>query len=66
MKEVMKHLIAENLKMVIVAVNLEQVEDENGLDSMVYDIIQATRDQKIPLVFCLTRYKLGYVSKFQG
>ena len=66
MKEVMKHLNAENLKMVIVAVNLERVEGDNGLDGMIYDIIQATRDQKIPLVFCLNRFKLGYVTKFQG
>jgi ribosomal protein L7Ae-like RNA K-turn-binding protein len=34
-KEVQKHLNAENLKMVILAVNLEKVEDDNGLDSMV-------------------------------
>jgi len=66
MKEVVKHLNAENLKMVIMAVNLERVEGENGLDGMIYDVIQACRDQKIPLVFCLSRYKLGYVSKFQG
>jgi hypothetical protein len=66
MKEVYKHLMAENLKMVIVAVNLERVEGLNGLDDMIYDIIQATRDQKIPLVFCLNRFKLGYVTKFQG
>ena len=34
-KEVLKHLNADNLKMVILAVNLEKVEDENGLDSIV-------------------------------
>ncbi len=66
MKEVIKHLNAENLKMIIMAVNLERVEGDNGLDGMIYDIIQTCRDQKIPLVFCLSRYKLGYVSKFQG
>lgn len=36
LKEIIKHLIAENLKMVILAVNMEQVEDDNGLDQMVY------------------------------
>jgi ribosomal protein L7Ae-like RNA K-turn-binding protein len=66
MKEVKKHLNAENLKMIILAVNLERVEEDNGLDELVGQIIQTTRDQKIPLVFCLSRYKLGFVSKFQS
>jgi hypothetical protein len=39
MKEVVKHLNAENVKMIIMAVNLERVEGENGLDGMTYDII---------------------------
>lgn len=39
MKEVMKHLNAENLKMVIVAINLERVDGDKGLDDMVYNII---------------------------
>jgi|LauGreDrversion4_2_1035121.scaffolds.fasta_scaffold33357_4 ribosomal protein L7Ae-like RNA K-turn-binding protein len=38
-KEVIKHLNAENLKMIIMAINLERVEGENGLDGMIYDII---------------------------
>ncbi len=66
MNEVIKHLNAENLKMIIMAVNLEQVEGDRGLDALIYDTIQACRDQKIPIVFCLSRYKLGYVSKFLG
>ena len=40
MKEVIKHLDAENLKMVILAVNLEKVDGNNGLDDLVYHIIQ--------------------------
>ncbi len=39
MKEVVKHLNAENLKMIIMAVNLEQVEGDNGLDGLIYDTI---------------------------
>jgi hypothetical protein len=39
MKEVIKHLNAENLKMIIMAINLERVEGDNGLDGMIYDII---------------------------
>ena len=44
MKEVIKHLNAENLKMVILAINLERVEGDNGLDDMVYHLIQTSRD----------------------
>lgn len=40
----MKHLYADNLKMIIIAINLERVEGENGLDLIIYDIIQACRD----------------------
>lgn len=36
MKEVVKHLHAENLKLVILATNLERVEGEKGLDDLVY------------------------------
>lgn len=39
MKEVLKHLNVENLKMVIMAVNIERAEGENGLDGMIYDVI---------------------------
>lgn len=35
-KEVIRHLNAENLKMVILAINIEKVEEEKGLDEMVY------------------------------
>lgn len=52
--------------MIIVAVNLEKVDGDKGLDDMVYHIIQTSREQKIPLIFSLTRYKLGFVSKYQG
>ena len=39
MKEVLKHLNVENLKMVIMAINIERAEGENGLDGMIYDVI---------------------------
>jgi selenocysteine insertion sequence-binding protein 2 len=65
-KEVLKHLNAENLKMIVIAVNLEKVDGDKGLDDMVYHLIETSRLQKIPLVFALSRYKLGFVSKYQG
>jgi len=44
MKEVIKHLNAENLKMIILAVNLERVEGEKGLDDMVQQIIYTCQE----------------------
>ena len=44
LKEVIKHLDAENLKMIILAINLEKVEGEKGLDDLVYHIIVACRE----------------------
>ena len=63
-KEVIKHLNADNLKMVIVAVNLEKIDGDNGLDDMVWQIICKSRELKIPIVFAYTRYKLGFLTKF--
>lgn len=36
MKEVIKHLEAENLKMIILAINLEKIDGQNGLNELVY------------------------------
>ncbi|CDW71319.1 UNKNOWN [Stylonychia lemnae] len=65
-KEVAKHLDAENLKMVILAINIEKVEGDNGLDDYISHVVSQCRDFKIPLVYCFTRYKLGLITKFQG
>jgi ribosomal protein L7Ae-like RNA K-turn-binding protein len=35
-KEVLKHLNAENLTIVVLANNLEKVDGEKGLDDLVY------------------------------
>ena len=66
MKEVQKHLHAENLKLVVIAINLERVEGDHGLDDLVQDLVTVGRELKLPVVFALTRYKLGFVSKYQG
>jgi ribosomal protein L7Ae-like RNA K-turn-binding protein len=64
MKEVLKHLRAENIKMIILATNIEEVDAQDGLDDYIHTIIQTCREFKIPLIFSLTRYKLGFVAKF--
>lgn len=66
MKEVLKHLRAENIKMIILAVNIEEVDAQDGLDDYILSIIQTCRELKVPLIYSLTRYKLGFVGKFQG
>lgn len=43
-KEVLKHLTAKNLKAVVLATNLEKVEETNGLDELVYQIIVMCRE----------------------
>jgi ribosomal protein L7Ae-like RNA K-turn-binding protein len=44
MKEVIKYLNGENLKLVIIATNLEKVEGNKGLDELVYQIIVLCRE----------------------
>ena len=66
MKEVIKHLETEKLKMVVIAVNLEKVDGQNGLNELIHRVIQRSRELKVPLIFAMTRYKLGLVTKFQG
>jgi ribosomal protein L7Ae-like RNA K-turn-binding protein len=39
MKEVLKHLLAENVKLVILATNLERVEGDKGIDEIVHEIL---------------------------
>jgi ribosomal protein L7Ae-like RNA K-turn-binding protein len=66
LKEVQKHLNADNLTMVILATNLEKVEEAKGTDEIVTNIAITCRAKKIPLVFAMNRFKLGCVSKFKG
>lgn len=61
-----KHLNAENLKMVIMAVNMERNEEDKGLDDLVEHLILKSRELGVPVVFGYTRYKLGLLTKFKG
>jgi len=66
LREVQKHLNADNLTMVILATNLEKVEEAKGTDEIVTAIAATCRSKKIPLVFAMNRWKLGCASKFKG
>ena len=66
LKEVQKHLHADNLEMVILATNLEKVEEAKGTDEIVANIALTCRQKKIPLVHAMNRFKLGCAAKFKG
>ncbi len=63
LREVNKHLRAGEVKMVILATDLEKVEGENGTDQVVAELIHNCRKMKVPLVFSMTKKKLGCLSK---
>jgi len=66
LNEVLKHLQAGNLTCVIMATNLEKVEQEKGIDDLVSQIAEICRKNKIPLVYSLNRYRLGCAAKYKG
>lgn len=66
LNEVWKHLQAGNLNCVILATNLEKVEEERGIDELVRLIAEMCRKRKIPLIYSMNRYRLGCVTKYKG
>ena len=47
---------------VVVAPNIEQIESEGGLDDLLASILEQADQGAIPVVFALSRKKLGQVS----
>jgi ribosomal protein L7Ae-like RNA K-turn-binding protein len=52
--------------MVIIATNLEKVEEAGGTDEIVSQIALSCRRLKIPLIYSMNRYRLGCATKFKG
>lgn len=52
--------------MVILATDLEKVEQEKGTDEVINAIVQTCRNMNVPLVYAFDRYKLGCLAKFKG
>ena len=52
--------------MVILATNMEKVEEEKGIDEVVADMASTCRRMDVPLVYSMNRYRLGCLSKFKG
>ena len=63
LREVQKHLNAGNMKMIILATDMEKVEEQNGIDDVVGELIKACKRLHVPLVFAMTRKQLGCLAK---
>lgn len=66
LREVLKHLKAGNLKMVILATDMEKVEEENGIDNFMIELMALCMKLKVPYVFSVNRFKLGCLAKVRG
>ncbi|GAB6032086.1 Selenocysteine insertion sequence-binding protein 2-like [Chamberlinius hualienensis] len=61
LREMTKHLKLKRLKCVILAPNLERISNQGGLDDVIDNIISLSEEMNVPVVFALSRRKLGYV-----
>ena len=60
-REVAKAVRLRKAATVVVAPNIEQIESEGGLDDLLSSILSQAEDANIPIVFALSRKKLGQV-----
>lgn len=60
-KECLKKANDGSLKMLIMAPDIEKIEGEGGLDSMINELIQSCESHNIPIVFGLSMRSLGQV-----
>ena len=62
--EVMKNLKIGEIKMILLATDLEKVDSERGTDEVICNLIQTCRRMGVPLVFAFDRYRLGCLAKY--
>lgn len=60
-REVAKAVRLRKACTVVVAPNIEQIESEGGLDDLLSSILTQAEAASIPIVFALSRKKLGQV-----
>ena len=53
-------------KTVVVAPNIEQIESEGGLDDLLGSILKQAEEGGLPVVFALSRKKMGQVQPVPG
>lgn len=61
-REVAKAVKSKRARVVIVAPNIEHISTEGGLDDLLSSILSQADELGIPVVFALSRKKLGQVS----
>lgn len=61
-REVAKAVRLRKAKTVVVAPNIEQIESEGGLDDLLTAILNSAEESGLPVVFALSRKKMGQVS----
>lgn len=61
-REVAKAVRLRKAKTVVVAPNIEQIESEGGLDDLLTAILNSAEELGLPVVFALSRKKMGQVS----
>lgn len=62
--QVAKAIKLQKAKTVIVTPNIEQIETEGGLDDLLASILEQAGTSGCPVVFALSRKKLGQVFTF--
>lgn len=66
LREVAKSVDAQTSKVVIIAPNIEQIESDGGLDDRINLIIEDAREKNIPIVFALTKRRIGKALNIQA
>ena len=62
-REVAKAVKLRRAKTIVVAPNIEQIESEGGLDDLLGNILSQAEAAGLPVVFALSRKKMGQVRK---
>ena len=62
----MKNVKVGEVKMILLATDLEKVDFERGTDEVLNTLIQTCRRLSVPVVFAFDRYKLGCLAKHRS
>jgi len=65
LREAKKQLELQNVKCMIFAINIESITMPGGLNEQIIDLSEECRRQQIPVIFALSRNKLGRTVKKQ-
>lgn len=57
--EVRKYMVVKKIKLLIFAPNIRTVVEDGALETKVNDLIELAKENEIPYIFALSRWKLG-------